>query len=233
MSVLKENNILIIFGLSDNEAAWYSFGLRYVWQGRRLKFCASLRALEDTAAAMCQSCRMELVVNTSLPLYELELVFSRASELGIQIAGAVSTGKADAGSLKLCRKRGVPVILCALHSEDELLFARKAVQEGRSYTSKGIFISGEENKTTGGITLVSVPVPCPAEWTLLSSREKSCCRGILSSKIHKEIATDLQIQKTTVDSYCSRILHKFSVQTELELFAKFIPAEIKKIIAGF
>ena len=65
------------------------------------------------------------------------------------------------------------------------------------------------------------PEPSPAK-ELLSSREVEVLERIAQGRRIKEVATDLDVSATTIQTYLRRIYEKLQVRSQAEAVAKFL-----------
>lgn len=104
---------------------------------------------------------------------------------------------------------GVKGFLNKTAPDDELLFAIKSIKAGRSYFSSDIMTEVMGNESDDGFSSVSND---------LSDRESEILSLLIQGKSPNEISDLLNLHKSSVATYRSRIFKKIGVNTNFELY---------------
>ncbi len=89
----------------------------------------------------------------------------------------------------------------------EMLCAIRAARAGRRYLSPRI-----ADVVVGNFVRLRQATPAPSPLASLSDRERDVLHLVVGGRSSKEIAAELHLATSTVDTYRSRIMHKLDVQ---------------------
>ncbi len=196
---------LVTVGFGRTDAVMLSFAFRKMFAVRFINICSDLRNLKDMLTP-----NTIVVCNGSEDFLELDAVFYFAKQKGAAVAACIFTGAVKDSSLAIVQKNEVPVIIADLEDEAELNECIKAVNENQRYISKSL----KAHK-------VNVYSSFKEYFELLTIPERIVCMGILQGYSHKEIATMMDLKKSSVDTYCSRVLAKYELENATQLFKCF------------
>ncbi|MCR5762795.1 MAG: hypothetical protein K6G00_05355 [Treponema sp.] len=196
---------LITVGFTQNQAILLSPLFRKLFSFRFMQTCTQLMQLKAMISP-----QDIIICNGSSDFLQLDAASIISEETGASISACIFTDEVKHATLTLALQNNIPVILAELCSEEELCECAKAIKEGRRYMSK---------------SLSSCKIPHYTSFNeyfeLLTIKERIACIGMLQGYKHDIIASMLQVKKSTADTYCSRVLEKFGINSIAQLFQYF------------
>lgn len=200
-----ESKNLITVGFTRNESIILSPLFRRLFLFKNIITNTNVFELKN------QICSESLIVcNGSSDFLEMDAANIFAKECGAKITACIFTDIVKETSLTFAQQNNVQLIIGDLESEDEINDCIQAVRDERHYISKNLFSSKN-------IKLDSFE----QYFNTLSVRERIACIGMLQGYRHDEIASHLGVSKSTVDTYCSKVLNKFGLASIAELVQFF------------
>lgn len=193
---------VLLYGFNTNQAIFITPSVRYILGTCRtviIENSIDLKRASDDFDIIC--------VNCGLNFWELDFSLRQADEHVKDYIVCLSLLPVPQENLNLILKYDVQYIMFDLENEEEFVFCKSAIQNQKSYRSKGTF---ECNQRFNGD---SIDI-----YQTLSAKQKCAFNYMMCGKTQKEFCNDLGFNSLgTASTHWQIVLQKYNVDSVIKL----------------
>lgn len=197
---------ILIYGFSQNQAVFLTPTVKYLFGNSKI-----FMANDDASLAKSAETYDIICINASMHFWQLDFVLSRAKEKVKENIVGLSLGSVEQKNLDMLLQHGVKYTLINLMHEDEFISCKKAIENNKSFYSKGsVALKNRTYETSADI------------YKKLTDKQKCAFHYMMSGKSLKEFRSDFNFNAlSTAATHWNIVLQKYQVHSVIQLRNKY------------